>query len=117
MLPSRSQDPKSLLNELRHKIADLGLVYDTNPVPNRSSGNFFQSVLHVRFQSSMYTFAGEVARPPAGRGRHGFIATTHTGTGCGCLAGDWHRRDIKIGGCSSCLNFVVESFPDLLARS
>eukprot|EP00667_Euglena_gracilis_P011542 EG_transcript_11797 len=56
-----NKDPKSLLNELRHKMAAMLLSYDTRPVAHRLQSNCYQSTLHLQYEGQMYRFAGETS--------------------------------------------------------
>ena len=54
-----NKDPKSLLNELQHKIPNLVLVYDTVKVSGKSQLASFQSTVHVQCDDCMLKFQGE----------------------------------------------------------
>eukprot|EP00668_Euglena_longa_P036504 GGOE01046914.1.p1 GENE.GGOE01046914.1~~GGOE01046914.1.p1 ORF type:complete len:757 (-),score=159.45 GGOE01046914.1:1649-3919(-) len=58
-LPNR--DPKSLLNELRHKMAAMVLSYDTKPIAHKLQSNYYQSTLHLQYEGQLYSFAGEAS--------------------------------------------------------
>jgi hypothetical protein len=55
-----NKDPKSLLNELQHKIPKLILAYDTVNVSRKSHVPAFQATVCLQYENQAVNFLGEI---------------------------------------------------------